>query len=494
MRVMRPRIVYFAVGVVLAGVSGASLIWANTTAPTAQASVQVSEKVSEPVGAAGAVDEATPPTGLPVDAVISGAATAIAVQQNFPDPSSAAGSQLHLCESTIDGWLRADSTRATTPGGGATIFVGAWRAGSATAAFAALRDAASRCYTVSASEGTDRLLATSTTVDGRRSVSAIRTGDLVTVAVVSSMQADPTPTAQSIADATPTVLGSRLRGVCVNPGSQTTPKDAGRDPYSKDYVGLTVESEIPVPDNPVLDAQQVDGILATKPTATWSAPKPQPFPQLAPLLRPVLAGAVGTDPATPTSTTPTPGPPPKLIDPASIVAPPVSRPAFDVVEEPARPESGPELATANIPKADVVGPGCGWSFTGTVPPIPTPEQIASQTRDVTVKALIEATAQQGKAMAAALQWPEDYFAWVPVRRAQLDWAQYDATVDLAKKEMLDAKRSYQASVDRWEAGTAPSTVPDPSIPSDPNIPSEPAAPSDPSASPDPGVTSGTRGP
>lgn len=483
---------YFVMGIVLTGVSGASLIWANTTAPTAETGSQISAQAGEPADAAavepgGAVDQAVAPTGLPVDVVISGAATAIAMQQNFPDPSSAAGSQLHLCESTIDGWLRSDSTRATTPGGGVTIFVGAWRAGSATAAFAALRDAASQCYTVSAPDGTDRLLATSATVDGRRSISAIRTGDLMTVAVVSSAQVDPTPTAESIVDATPTVLGSRLRGVCADPGSQTNPKDAGRDPYGKDYVGLSVASQISVPDTAVLDAAQVAAILATTADATWRAPGRKPFERLTPLRPPELTVAVGSDPATPTSTTPTLGRAPELIDPALVVAPTVAKPGSPVGDEPARPVPGPKSAQVGIPTIDRVGPGCGWSFAGTVPPVLTPEQIVVRTQEATLKALIDATAEQGKAMVTALAWPERYLLWAPAQRAQADWAEYAKTLDLAKQEMLEAKRTYQASVDRWGNGITPtapldpSAAPDSTAPTDPNPPVDPSAPAPPSA-------------
>lgn len=439
--VSRRGAAYAAAGIVLVGVAGASVGLASIAGPNAVADA------AAPAATTSAPPPATAPV-IPADRVIGGVTNEIAKQRKISTEENAPRQQVRICGSTVDGWLRSDSQRLTTKNTGVTLFVGAWRAGAASAAFDDLQQAAASCHSVNRQSGRDELLATSSSADGNRAVSAVRNGDVLTVVVASSVGADPASTATSMAQSAQKIVKGRLNGICVDPSSRTDSQAATRDAYTPNYSGLRVETKTTVADSAIVPSGYVRGLTsANNPSATWTPPAAKAFPTLAPLRPPTIAGTADKGPA------------PVLIDPAAITPPTDPQPTTLAAAEPALPGPGPQKSKAMTPVVDPVGPGCGWAFTRTAVPESTPRALAVGSQRAIVRSLVTTTAEQGKAMTESLGWSDRYLEWVTVRRAQANWDAYQAALAQANLAMSTAKETYRKSVERWNLGPAPASAP-----------------------------------
>lgn len=444
--VVSPRgAAYVAAGAVLVGVAGASVALASTAGPDA------SSAAPAPSASASATPPATQPV-IPADTVIAGVTNEIAKQRKISTEENPPSQQVRICDSTVDGWLRSDSQRLTAKNTGITVFVGAWRAGAASTAFDDLERAAARCHTVDKQSGRDELLATSFGTDGNRAVSAVRNGDIMTVVVASSVGAAPATTASTMAATAQTIVKDRLKGICVDPSSKTDSQAANRDPYTPDYAGLRVETKTTVADSAILPSSYVSAVTSANSVySTWTPPTAKPFPTLAPLLPPTLAGTAEKGPA------------PRLIDPATITPPTDPQPTTLVGDEPAIPGPGPQKSNAMTPVVDPVGPGCGWAFTRTTVPESTPRALTVGSQRAIVRNLIDTTAEQGKAMTQSLSWSDRYSQWATLRRAQANWDAYQLAVAQANLDMTAAKDAYKKSVERWNKGPVAGAAPNPAV-------------------------------
>ncbi|MGV1037915.1 MAG: hypothetical protein ACOYD0_12955 [Candidatus Nanopelagicales bacterium] len=432
---------YAAAGIVLVGVAGTSVAFASTAGPD-----PVTDTAT-PAASASTTPPATAPV-IPADRVIAGVTNEVAKQRKISTEENAPRQQVRICDSTVDGWLRSDSQRLTTKNTGVTVFVGAWRAGAASAAFNDLQQAAARCHAVSKQPGRDQLLATSFASDGNRAVSAVRNGDVLTVVVASSVGADPATIATAMSATAQNIVKARLKGICVDRSARTDSQAATRDPYTPDYSGLRVETKTTVADSAILPSTYISAITsANNPQATWTSPAAKAFPALAPLLPPTAAATAEKGPA------------PQLIDPAAITPPTDPQPTTLVADEPSLPGPGPQKSKAMTPVVDPVGPGCGWAFTRTAVPESTPRALAVDSQRAIVRSLVDTTAEQGKAMTESLGWSDRYLQWATLRRAQANWDAYQSALAQANLNMTAAKQTYKKSVERWNRGPVAGSAP-----------------------------------
>ncbi|MEI6621815.1 MAG: hypothetical protein WCP28_07915 [Actinomycetes bacterium] len=449
-------------GAFLLTVSGLSLHWAMGTAP------------DRPDDSSGAQVQAAPVAlevrTSPADTVVTGSATAIAAAMKIGDPSVTSSKPPNVCDTAMSGWIKSDSTRVSGAGSGVTISVTAWRAGAASSGFAALEKAASACFDSYSPDGQDELRATRSADGALRGLAAVRLGDVLAVAWISSLKDDPTVIAnQFIASAT-TVLTPRLRGVCVDPTSKTRTQNPKRDPFAVDYAGLKVPLGIRVADALTLSQSQISAITSVDVTGTWRAPNPRPVPSLAPLAPPPPTPTPKPSPSTsgtpsPSPTTPSPTPTaspshlnaPNLVDPGSLSPPNGTEPDSPVGVQPPTPTPGPQVAEALVPAIDASGPGCGWAFTSTVAPTVTAESVAAGTRDAVVSTLVATTADQSRALVSTLAWPDRYAAWARRKEVENNWTRYRQALVDAQDALASAKAQYQDSLKPWSSLTRTGT-------------------------------------
>ena len=297
------------------------------------------------------------------------------------------------------------------------VTVSTYTAGAGAVALAQWSDHLRQCsaastYSVSA-PGVDGEMASLSSVSGRPAAAALfwRRGDVV--AMVALPGSSPTGLAETAARVD-TSLMTALPSRCTSLDSAYA--DAARSPWIRGitFTGLTVSVPVTIAPTPLPTDQAPSGV-----PLTWSA-----------------------------SPLPTPSYPTRPADPVwpSALPTPVAAPVV-----PSAPPS-PVLATG-VPSRqdDPVGPGCGWAFTGMVPP---PFDQAQQA------AAAEALAQQAQAQltAAQAQYVGDVVAfWQAVPQYQTEAAAFTAYVDSLRGvafawDSITAQRTaYQQAVAAYDA-------------------------------------------
>ncbi len=463
----RSHAAYVASAIFLALVAIATLMWAFSTIPSPEAPLRAAAATPEPQAPVAVV--------LPADKAISGSASEIADAAEVGEAVATSVQRARVCGTELSSGLRSDSARISAPNLSVTILVSAWRAGSASAAFQKLRKTAQNCFVVNSVEDKDVLHATSSTNGGAQTgLSAVRTGDVLTVTTVTGLNTDPSAITAALTQSTRDVLRARLKGVCADASSASAAQDGQRDPYGGSYDGWKIPRLVAVPDVLAVNLEQVSAAESVSPDATWRAPAPRPVATLAPFSRPprpkpTLTPAPTPVPSpgdttlpTPTPTTPRlitetpkPLPAPRLTDPISITPPTQAEPPQDAGPRPPAPGAGPEASKAMVPALDKIGPGCGWHFTETSAPVWDAEVSAQKTRSAVIAALVATTAKQGRRMVEKLTWPQRYRTWAATASARADWQLYRDALQSARNDWATAQRRQQISIERWsELGVA----------------------------------------
>ncbi len=244
-----------------------------------------------------------------------------------------------------------------------------------------------------------------------------------------------------------------------------------RNPWRPGYVPW--HPAVPI-DTPDPTGPKVPEVIAT---VNWPAPVATPRPDMAVLAKP----DVTFNPHTIDVPAPPLGNVPRLIDPPTIIPPAGERP-------PAAPPAtvpAPEVAIAYFAREDTVGPGCGWAFAGTVPPVFDPTLPGKE-----LESRIDgAFATEAGNLASWLVYSLDARTYAPedaATRAALEaWGKYDAAFTKATTAWDAALAKRQASLDTWYAYVPedPLTLPTgPPVSPSPTDSASPAPSSSPSAS------------
>lgn len=201
---------------------------------------------------------------------------------------------------------------------------------------------------------------------------------------------------------------------------------------------------------------------------TPSAVLPTPVPELAPLVPPQRGGnGVMTGIA------------PLLVNPDDIPEPDSTRPLASG-EEPALPRLSSDF-NLPIPVHDARGPGCGWSFVGTVPPSP---PSAQEVREAKLDGYLTAAEEQTRDLARLAEYPLLMSRFLSDIDSQAQWEAYDEAVEQARRAWRKAEREYEQSLEPFRQPTptpSPSTLPTPT-------PTPTPAPPSPTPTPTPAVT------
>jgi len=247
-----------------------------------------------------------------------------------------------------------------------------------------------------------------------------------------------------------------------------------RNPWRPGYVPW--HPAVPI-DTPDPTGPKVPEIIAT---VDWPAPVATPRPDLGVLAKPdVSFNPYTTDVmVAPISKVPV------LIDPATIIPPAVDRPP----SAPPATVPAPEAAIAYFAREDTVGPGCGWAFAGTVPPVFDPTLPGKE-----LESRIDgAFATEAANLASWLVYSLDARTYAPedaATRAALEaWGKYDEAFRKATTAWDAALARRQASLDMWFAYVPedPLTLPTAPAPSaSPTDSTSPAPSGSPSAPPAP---------
>ncbi|HBJ73763.1 MAG TPA: hypothetical protein DDY88_08710 [Actinobacteria bacterium] len=224
--------------------------------------------------------------------------------------------------------------------------------------------------------------------------------------------------------------------------------DTSRNPYRPGY--LPWHPAVPI-DTPDPSGPKVPEVSAT---VEWTAPPAIARPELAVIWPP----NVTYNPYTMTDVTLAPiRRVPVLVDPAELLPPAVPRPA-------ASPPAAiplPTSVTAYFARPDTVGPGCGWAFAGTVPPVFDPALPGKE-----LEGRIDgAFATAADKLASWLVWSVDareYALEDAQTRAALEaWTRYDQALEKATVAWQAALDQHTISLDTWYAyvPVAPSPAP-----------------------------------
>ncbi|MDO8731308.1 MAG: hypothetical protein Q7L55_01845 [Actinomycetota bacterium] len=227
--------------------------------------------------------------------------------------------------------------------------------------------------------------------------------------------------------------------------------DTGRNPWRPGY--RPWHPAVPI-DTPEPGGPKVPDLSAT---VEWAAPEARAWPKLAVFAIPdVTFNPYTTD----VEQIPI-GRIPVLVDPAEIVPPAVKRPR---AAPPASPHF-PTTATAYFARPDTVGPGCGWSFAGTVAPAFDPALPGIELQGRIDGAFTTAADQ----LASWLAWSVDAHTHAledaQTRAALAAWARYDDARRKATVALQAAVDRRKISLDTWyayvpvEPLTAPSELP-----------------------------------
>jgi hypothetical protein len=352
-----------------------------------------------------------------------------------------------------------------SPGGQAVVTVSAYSAGAGAVAFHDWSTRLVHCTgtpvsaSVVAAPGADAVVATIAPVGGRPGASALlwRRGDVI------ASVATPTVTAIGLAAravAVDSVLLGALTGRCADVAS--TLADAARTPWidSGTFTGLTVPVTVSVTPSPT--PVPPPGVTPVPDSYT-----PAPLPSVSLPTRPA-------DPVWPTD-----------------VPAPVGSPVA-----PVRPLPAPASTVVASRLDDPVGPGCGWAFTGQVPPPYDAAREASVAQDAADQAqaqlvikqqswqsdvvsywqqqpIYEQQAQAFLAYASTVQ--QVALAWDTITRQREDYAAavaaYDAAT-VARSQFFSEQAAAQTAYDDALAACGPTTTPSPTpTPSDSLSPS-----------------------
>ena len=457
--VSRRRFAYWATAIALSAAAivgvGAVLIVAPSTD---EAVVETFETDAVEVAA---------PKVLPVDIAMRGVALET-VRAVIPDAAStvASAQTSRVCDLAVTDWVRTESARASGSRTNLNVQVAGWRAGAAGAPFDSLRTSADECSYVEEEQGADRFTASRTEEDGQLAFGAVRFGDVIVLASASSASEDPTSAVDEALASADSILAPRLSKVCVDASSETDASLIERDPYGDGYDGYHTVRAIPLLNTSPVDQMVVDSVQAIQPLPSWQKPSPRPFPELAPIDLDAPAVDPTVDPA-PTPESATDELPreqaPNIIDPATILPPKSIEPLEAPGDAPLLAVFGVQNARAMVPTFDVVGPGCGWKFAETLPPVVTKTQILEGSQSAIIDALVQQTSSQGQDMIDALSWPDRYRGWVTRATVAADWDAYRATVEDADAAMKEAKEKFEESVTLWREQLLD---PDPLLPSE----------------------------
>ncbi len=444
------RLAYVAMGGALALISVASVGFAMSAAPDPVAAPEPAPIESGPPA---------PPSAIPIpaDAVVQGASTAVTKTIKTADDSAPTSARpVRVCDQEAQGWVRSETVRVATKQSALTVQVAAWRAGAAAGAYSDLVEAAQDCGPVYPAENLDQFRTGSTTSDGLWSIGVQRFGDVLVVASASSLNSDPDAVLDKVMKSAKTELPARLSSVCIDPSSTSDKYLAARDPYSPDYNGYQRDVKTSIVSAPVLSKKEIRLVQAESPTATWRGPGGVSYPQWAPLVLPPPGTPISAD----TSTAPR-GAAPVLVDPAKIVGPSSSQPSGALGDEPQLPDFEQKNSVATAPAVDTDGPGCGWSFTATVSPVVTEEEVNQQAQQEILSQLIKDTKKQGQALVETVAWPQERAEWLKAAKIQADWNAYYAAVSNARATTAQAKAAYDTSVAAWQAAAVTGVVPGP---------------------------------
>lgn len=266
-----------------------------------------------------------------------------------------------------------------------------------------------------------------------------RYGDIAGYLITDPSNPDSYALAKSFND----LLLQNLHGACLNP--DLSDADLGRTPWSgKPFVGYFAQKTVEIPKLPL-------------PTVPTTAPtyKATPIPAPSLTVKDVVL------PTKPTDYPVWPLLPAQLTKPVSPVAPPATAPFQKDIQVPAK---------------DVSGPGCGWAFTGTTPPIYDDSQQQSKTDAAVAKATGELTTSSKQWQTSVLDYWKNYSTFsqnVPAWNTYVDQVQavtdawnviahswdtynankkdYDRLVESRNafiKEQADAKTQYEKDLDQ----------------------------------------------
>jgi hypothetical protein len=199
-----------------------------------------------------------------------------------------------------------------------------------------------------------------------------RYGDIAGYLITDPSNPDSYGLAKSFND----LLMQNLHGACLSPDISDT--DLGRTPWSgKPFVGYFVQKNVEIPKLP----------LPAVPTTEVPAYKATPIPA------PTLTVKDVTLPTQPTDYPVWPMLPTPLTKPVSPVAPSPTAPFQKDVQVPAK---------------DVNGPGCGWAFTGTTPPVYDSSQEQSKIDAAVTKTQSELTMSAKQWQTSVLDYWKNY--------------------------------------------------------------------------------------
>lgn len=214
-----------------------------------------------------------------------------------------------------------------------------------------------------------------------------------------------------------------------------------------------------------------------EPQVTWRPPPRLAVSALAPVLDPTATVNRFTYQIPPT------GPAPVLMDPMAFTPPSEGRP--ESLEEPSKVKAGPKKTPVLVPAVDVFGPGCGWAFTGTLPPEQDADQVQEQATARLTSYELEAASKSADWFVKSLQQEYDSEQYAKQQLAAANWRAYDQAMSQAKQEWSLAQSQRQASEDRWFSWTVP--TPEPLAPPtmEPALPTPEPSQLEPTPQPDP---------
>lgn len=463
--------------VTLAVAATAMVAWAGPAEPGPDA-------VSAPAGAVASAQPAVARMS-PADRVVAGSARQVLDTVGLGGVIDLAGTTPKPCGKPFAGWFTMDAARGVDGQRSMTVTVAAWRAGAGRSRFADLLAMTGSCARVDQARGDDAFRATTAPAPGERTVGAIRLGDVVAIIEAATVRAGSVELTGQGLDAARKLLRGRMQGICLDSSGDGGADFDRRDPYGGRYEGRKVRRELRIPVTSPVSDKDAATLTQQRGEATWAAPAPREFPDLAPL----DLVAIGKLPMPVVAPVPVPGQPapdpllglprlraPRFVDPAALLPPTDQRPVKDPGPAPDRPTPVGGQARVDIPAADPDGPGCGWAFTGTGPPVIDPTAVAAQARGAEIVALAAQSLRQADWMAATAAWPEQYGRWVILRRAANNWQRYERTKKLAQAALDGARAAYDDSISRWRTGDYPKVRPARPSPSVTPTPSESPTP------------------
>jgi hypothetical protein len=257
------------------------------------------------------------------------------------------------------------------------------------AAACAGRDAA---YGMSALKGigAESYVANTSRVDTATKTIIWRYGDIAGYLITEPGNPDSYGLAKSFND----LLVQNLNGACISPDISDT--DLSRTPWSgKPFVGYLVQKNVEIPKLP----------LPTVPTTETPAYTATPIPAPALTVKDVVLPTQPTDyPVWPLLPTP-------ATKPETPVAPSATAPFQKDIQVPAK---------------DINGPGCGWAFTGTTPPVYDDSEGQAKTEVAVTKAQAELNTSAKQWQTSVLDYWKKYSQFskaVPVWNSYADQVQ-----------------------------------------------------------------------